>query len=95
MSEQQPHKDPPIYKHLSPKTQAFLRASAPQRFESARLHGDTMSNEQTYVLNSIKLSIKYKWAVKLMIRSFIAIKPDGVQVRVYLTRSSREGDVNG
>lgn len=39
--------DPPIYKHLSPKTQAFLRASAPQREEAARLAGDTMSNEQT------------------------------------------------
>ncbi|KIN01587.1 hypothetical protein OIDMADRAFT_18567 [Oidiodendron maius Zn] len=48
MSEQQ-NRDPPIYKHLSPKTQAFLRASAPQRFQSARLNDDTMSDEQTFI----------------------------------------------
>jgi nucleoside-diphosphate kinase len=39
--------DPPIYKHLSPKTQAILRATATQREEAARLNDDTMSNEQT------------------------------------------------
>ncbi|RQM08557.1 hypothetical protein DH86_00000273 [Scytalidium sp. 3C] len=38
-------------------TQAYLRASASQRQEAARLNDDTMSNERT----------------------FIAIKPDGVQ----------------
>jgi nucleoside-diphosphate kinase len=48
MSAQQ-HQDPAIYKHLSPKTQGFLRASAEHRFEAARLNDDTMSNEQTYV----------------------------------------------
>ena len=49
MSAQQ-HQDPAIYKHLSPKTQGFLRASAEHRFEAARLNDDTMSNEQTYVV---------------------------------------------
>jgi len=48
MSEQQ-HPDPPIYKHLSAKTQAYLRASAAHRFESARLNDDTMSDEQTFI----------------------------------------------
>jgi hypothetical protein len=46
--QQQPStQDPPIYKHLSPKTQGFLRASSKQREEAARLNADTMSNEQT------------------------------------------------
>ncbi|TVY50547.1 Nucleoside diphosphate kinase [Lachnellula cervina] len=50
MSDQQPpRKDPPIYKHLSPKTQGFLRASAPQRDEHARLNDNTMSTEQTFI----------------------------------------------
>jgi len=42
--------DPPIYKLLSPKTQGYLRATATQREEAARLNADTMSNEQTYVI---------------------------------------------
>ncbi|TVY87313.1 Nucleoside diphosphate kinase [Lachnellula willkommii] len=51
MSDQQPppRKDPPIFKHLSPKTQGFLRASAPQRDEHARLNDNTMSTEQTFI----------------------------------------------
>ncbi|KAG0646641.1 Nucleoside diphosphate kinase, partial [Hyphodiscus hymeniophilus] len=49
MSDLQPHKDPPIYKHLSPKNQGFLRASAPHREEAARLNDDTMSTEQTFI----------------------------------------------
>lgn len=36
-----------IYKHVNPKTQALLRASAKHREESARLNDDTMSTEQT------------------------------------------------
>ncbi|KAF8850496.1 NDK-domain-containing protein [Acephala macrosclerotiorum] len=48
MTEQQ-HKDPEIYKHLSPKTQGFLRASANQREESARLNDFTMATEQTFI----------------------------------------------
>jgi len=49
MADQQhpPTPDPPIYKLLSPKTQGLLRATAKQREEAARLHDDTMSNEQT------------------------------------------------
>ncbi|KAH8782120.1 nucleoside diphosphate kinase, partial [Hyaloscypha finlandica] len=42
-------KDPEIYKHLSPKTQGFLRASASQRNERARFNDDTMSTEQTFI----------------------------------------------
>ncbi|KAE9364740.1 NDK-domain-containing protein [Stipitochalara longipes BDJ] len=49
MTEQQHTKDPPIFKHLSPKTQGFLRASANQRNEQARLNDDTMSTEQTFI----------------------------------------------
>lgn len=49
MTDQQPTKDPEIYKHLSPKTQGFLRASASQRNETARLNDDTMSTEQTFI----------------------------------------------
>jgi len=45
--QQQQNPDPPIYKHLSPKTQGFLRASANHRQEAARLNDDTMSDEQT------------------------------------------------
>jgi len=45
----QPHPDPPIFKHLSPKTQGFLRTSAAQREEAARLNDDTMSSEQTFI----------------------------------------------
>jgi nucleoside-diphosphate kinase len=47
MSEHQQLQDPPIYKHLSPKTQGFLRASANYREEQARLNDNTMSDEQT------------------------------------------------
>ncbi|PMD12195.1 NDK-domain-containing protein [Hyaloscypha hepaticicola] len=49
MTDQQHPKDPPIYKHLSPKTQGFLLASANQRNERARLNDDTMSTEQTFI----------------------------------------------
>ncbi|KUJ17456.1 NDK-domain-containing protein [Mollisia scopiformis] len=49
MTDQQQRKDPEIYKHLSPKTQGFLRASANQREESARLNDDTMATEQTFI----------------------------------------------
>ncbi|KAE8441944.1 nucleoside diphosphate kinase [Mollisiaceae sp. DMI_Dod_QoI] len=49
MTDQQQHKDPEIYKHLSPKTQGFLRASANQREESARLNDFTMATEQTFI----------------------------------------------
>ncbi|KAF7960146.1 hypothetical protein EAE96_001745 [Botrytis aclada] len=38
-----------IYKHVNPKTQALLRASAKHREESARSNDDTMSNEQTFI----------------------------------------------
>jgi len=48
MSDQQ-HQDPAIYKHLSPKTQGFLRASANHREEQARLNDNTMSTEQTFI----------------------------------------------
>jgi hypothetical protein len=65
MSEQEQHPDPPIYKHLSPKTQGFLRASASQREEAARLNEATMSNEQTYV--APPFSCAWKPAVKLII----------------------------
>jgi len=61
MAEQQhpPTQDPPIYKLLSPKTQGILRASAKQREEAARLHGDTMSNEQTWVdFGHCRLAVK-------------------------------------
>lgn len=47
MTSEQPHNDPPIFKHLSPKTQGILRASAKRREEAARLNDDTMSDEQT------------------------------------------------
>ncbi|RFU30714.1 hypothetical protein B7463_g5625, partial [Scytalidium lignicola] len=43
------HQDPPVFKHLSAKTQAYLRASAKHREEAARLNDDTMSNEQTFI----------------------------------------------
>ncbi|KAF4632531.1 hypothetical protein G7Y89_g5592 [Cudoniella acicularis] len=49
MSDQQQRKDPEIYKHLSPKTQGYLRASAQQREQQARLNDDTMSDEQTFI----------------------------------------------
>jgi hypothetical protein len=58
MSAQTPHNpDPPIYKHLSPKTQGFLRASASQREEAARFNDDTMSDEQTCVQS--RISVKH------------------------------------
>ncbi|KAG4436984.1 nucleoside diphosphate kinase [Cadophora sp. M221] len=51
MSEEQQHtKDPEIFKHLSPKTQGLLRASASTREERARLNDDNiMSTEQTFI----------------------------------------------
>ncbi|KAH8805772.1 nucleoside diphosphate kinase [Xylogone sp. PMI_703] len=48
-SSEAQHQDPPVYKHLSAKTQAYLRASAKHREEAARLHDDTMSDEQTFI----------------------------------------------
>ncbi|PQE23763.1 nucleoside-diphosphate kinase protein [Rutstroemia sp. NJR-2017a WRK4] len=47
MSEQPPQ--PSIYKHVNPKTQALLRASAKHREESAKANTDNMSNEQTFI----------------------------------------------
>merc|ERR1712225_71654 len=38
-----------IFKHLSPKTQGYLRASANTREERARLNENTMSTEQTFI----------------------------------------------
>ncbi|THV46919.1 hypothetical protein BGAL_0349g00100 [Botrytis galanthina] len=38
-----------ILKHVNPKTQALLRASAKHREESARSNDDTMSTEQTFI----------------------------------------------
>lgn len=49
MSEKEHQQNPPIYKHLSPKTQGLLRASASHRQEAAKLHEANMSTEQTYV----------------------------------------------
>ncbi|KAG4412564.1 nucleoside diphosphate kinase [Cadophora malorum] len=51
MSDEQQHtrKDPEIFKHLSPKTQGYLRASANTREERARLNENTMSTEQTFI----------------------------------------------
>jgi hypothetical protein len=88
MTEQQHPKDPPIYKHLSPKTQGFLRASANQRNERARLNDDTMSTEQTYV-DSWKMvsSELFGGEANFCAHSFIAIKPDGVQVFLMRYRS--------
>ena len=44
-----PTHDPPIYKFLSPKTQGYLRASAHQREEAAKLDNQAMATatEQT------------------------------------------------
>jgi hypothetical protein len=55
MASQQPENstpDPPIYKFLSPKTQGFLRASAKDREEAARLNDAMAATEQTYVKHS-------------------------------------------
>ncbi|KAI9744270.1 MAG: nucleoside diphosphate kinase [Claussenomyces sp. TS43310] len=41
--------DPPIFKHLSPKTQGYLRKAANERAETAKLNSDAMSNEQTFI----------------------------------------------
>jgi len=51
MGDEQQHtrKDPEIFKHLSPKTQGYLRASANTREERARLNENTMSTEQTFI----------------------------------------------
>ncbi|KAK0103119.1 nucleoside diphosphate kinase, variant 2 [Cadophora gregata f. sp. sojae] len=51
MSDEQQHtrKDPDIFKHLSPKTQGYLRASANKREEQSKLNDDNMSTEQTFI----------------------------------------------
>ncbi|PMD37199.1 NDK-domain-containing protein [Hyaloscypha variabilis F] len=49
MTDQHHTKDPEIFKHLSPKTQGFLRASANYRNEQARLNDHTMATEQTFI----------------------------------------------
>ncbi|KAK0128753.1 nucleoside diphosphate kinase [Cadophora gregata] len=51
MSDEQHHtrKDPDIFKHLSPKTQGYLRASANKREEQSKLNDDNMSTEQTFI----------------------------------------------
>ncbi|KAK0128754.1 nucleoside diphosphate kinase, variant 2 [Cadophora gregata] len=74
MSDEQHHtrKDPDIFKHLSPKTQGYLRASANKREEQSKLNDDNMSTEQT----------------------FIAIKPDGVQVCIGRSRDDRGNDTD-
>jgi len=79
-NEHHPQNDPPIYKHLSPKTQGFLRASQQQREEHARLNDNTMSNEQTYVVSPRFGPARDSGGVANFVDSFIAIKPDGVQV---------------
>jgi nucleoside-diphosphate kinase len=56
MTDQQHTKDPEIFKHLSPKTQGFLRASANYRNEQARLNDHTMATEQTYVDSGADIS---------------------------------------
>jgi nucleoside-diphosphate kinase len=46
MSDEQPRKDPEIFKHLSPKTQGYLRQANNQRLQAEASTAD-MSNEQT------------------------------------------------
>lgn len=74
--------DPPIFKHLSPKTQGLLRQIQRGREEDAQKHN--MASEQTYVQLSNHSWYRWRMAVALtLLFSFIAIKPDGVQVRNY------------
>lgn len=47
MSDEQPRKDPEIFKHLSPKTQGYLRQANKYREEQEALHAADMSTEQT------------------------------------------------
>ncbi|MCJ1370035.1 nucleoside diphosphate kinase, partial [Loxospora ochrophaea] len=43
MTDENQHRDPPIFKHISPKTQGYLRQSAKAReFEA-------MASEQTFI----------------------------------------------
>ncbi|RDL38677.1 Nucleoside diphosphate kinase [Venustampulla echinocandica] len=49
MTDKLPPQEPEIYKHVSPKTQGYLRASARYREEQARLNDETMSDEQTFI----------------------------------------------
>ncbi|KAH8656627.1 nucleoside diphosphate kinase [Tricladium varicosporioides] len=49
MSDEQPRKDPEIYKHLSPKTQGYLRAAAQHREQQEKSQHDNMSDEQTFI----------------------------------------------
>ncbi|KAF7933305.1 hypothetical protein EAE99_003190 [Botrytis elliptica] len=71
-----------ILKHVNPKTQALLRASAKHREESARSNDDTMSTEQTLsslFYPSIPMRVMLSLLLKESYPTFIAIKPDGVQ----------------
>ena len=75
-STQSPPQDPPVFKHLSLKTQNYLRqanqSKAQQENQDQKFN---MSSEQTLV-HLYRGTI----AVELTPRqSFIAIKPDGVQ----------------
>ncbi|EPE33513.1 Nucleoside diphosphate kinase, NDK [Glarea lozoyensis ATCC 20868] len=49
MSDEQPRKDPEIFKHLSPKTQGYLRASNNQRLQNEESSTANMSDEQTFI----------------------------------------------
>ena len=68
--------DPPIFKHLNPKTQGLLRQSIKAR-EAQEQSAAMSASEQTYSLTPFPLA----GAMQLnTYRRFIAIKPDGVQV---------------
>ncbi|KAG9233927.1 nucleoside diphosphate kinase [Amylocarpus encephaloides] len=41
--------DPEIFKHLSPKTQAYLRVNRQQKLKQEKLHAANMSDEQTFI----------------------------------------------
>ncbi|CAG8972754.1 hypothetical protein HYALB_00006846 [Hymenoscyphus albidus] len=49
MSDEQQPNDPPIFKHLSPKTQGYLRAANKHREEQVSLPTADMSDEQTFI----------------------------------------------
>ena len=73
-SSSQSAPEPAIYKLVNPKTASLLRTSAKAREEAAK--AAEMANEQTCV------PIISQWSLLLLTStySFIAIKPDGVQV---------------
>jgi len=49
MTDKLQPEEPAIYKHVSPKTQGYLRATAKHKEEQARLNDETMSDEQTFI----------------------------------------------